>query len=375
MVSVNNLKQNAVKDFAHNKSVSNYNTEKNRDEFGKTNRYEKHDNHRDDYRSNRIENNEKYNNSRNERSDCRERRYQGRDDRREAGSSYPAKYENKYYTSHKRDRYDEEYNKESRIKNHNHSSNQERQKTKDSDIELSLNQANTNPNTKKEDTRNKKIISYSKPKTEKLKSILDSDSSEEDSKNKTKKSKPSRFGKYGILNFSNLFSKLPEFRLWLKDTKQIENPETEEAYYSEFIGLHNEAMLPSKKYYDLTKYEAKSQKKKMKKNKVKIKEKFMGTDEDGFLFNDDERRKEYEKKIMKENQIRNKLDEICNNIDEKTLEEMREHAIQNKLMIQYYRTGHESSARDIHSKYYSQTNAKKKNPISEKTNEDDNSEY
>lgn len=97
----------------------------------------------------------------------------------------------------------------------------------------------------------------------------------------------------------------------------------------------------------------------MKKNNSKIVEKFQGGEDEGFVF-DDEAKKEFEKKLLKDNKIKSKLDEICKTMDEKRIEEMKEHVYQNKLMIQYYRTGHESSARDIHSKYYSLNNKKVK---------------
>lgn len=186
-------------------------------------------------------------------------------------------------------------------------------------------------------------------------------------KESKKDTKESRYGKYGILNFSNLFNKLPEFRLWLKETKNYEDEKLEEQYYAEFIEKYNQANLPHKKYYDLAKYEAKSMRKKMKNNKATIREKFTGGEDEGFVF-DDEGRKEYEKKMIKDGQIRKKLDEIYKNMDDKRLEEMREHAYQNKLMIQYYRTGHESSARDIHSKYYSQANPTKKKEVTNEKN-------
>lgn len=215
---------------------------------------------------------------------------------------------------------------------------------------------------------NKQTNNVDIEKKNKVKNILNCDSSDE-SEHKKKKDiesllnhneKPKdKFGKYGILNNSNLFNKMSEFRLWLKEIKNLGEGIREENYYAEFIDNFNNCKLPDKKFYDLAKYESLNIIKRMKKNKSKIKEKFLGGEDEGFVFND-EARKEYEKKLAKETQIRSKLDEIYKNLDDKRITEMKEQAYQNKLMIQYYKTGHESSARDIHSKYYSQANIKKK---------------
>ncbi|CAD6915254.1 unnamed protein product [Tilletia controversa] len=70
------------------------------------------------------------------------------------------------------------------------------------------------------------------------------------------------WGKYGIINESDVISRLQgEFYDWLRHERNL-NPETlikgkERKEMSTFIEDYNTATLPSEKYYDLEKYERK----------------------------------------------------------------------------------------------------------------------
>ena len=160
------------------------------------------------------------------------------------------------------------------------------------------------------------------------------------------------YGTYGILNLSNLFNKQIEFRLWLEETKKIKDISKEQFFYEEFIEKYNYCKLEHVKFYNLAKYEFIQKKKKMKKKRVSIKEKFKGGENDLYIF-DDERSKEIERKLLKEHQIKLKLEELSNTIDEKRIKELKQSSYEKKLMLQCYRTGMDTAARQLNSKLYS----------------------
>lgn len=166
-----------------------------------------------------------------------------------------------------------------------------------------------------------------------------------------------KYGTYGIIKKSNLFTKYIEFKKWLQIEKSI-NLEIQDSgqrnknigkYEEEFIRLYNNCDLPHIKYYDITKYEAKKKEKHLK--EAKKDNKIYEFDGEKTEFND-ENEKKNEKKIKNELIIKEKIQEAYSNIDSK-LEEIKERERMKKLMIQYYKTGQEESAREIHNKYYS----------------------
>jgi hypothetical protein len=181
--------------------------------------------------------------------------------------------------------------------------------------------------------------------------------------------KSNKFGKYGIITKSNLFQKLTEFRLWLKNEKDLIDQTKEHLYYKEYIELFNNCNLPSKKYYDISKFQAKLKSRSLKENKAK--EPYI-TD-DVFVF-DDERLMQKEKLLIKENEMNKKIQEMYLNLDKKKLDEMNERETKKKLMIQYYKTGQESTARELHNQYYNKTQSSKPVKESKFYNEDDNPE-
>ncbi|KAI0686267.1 hypothetical protein BC835DRAFT_1535780 [Cytidiella melzeri] len=81
---------------------------------------------------------------------------------------------------------------------------------------------------------------------------------------KDKKKKKSGFvghqwGKYGVLNETDLYNKEPEFRAWLVEERMI-NPETiskdqTKKEFAKFVEDYNTATLPHEKFYDITSYE------------------------------------------------------------------------------------------------------------------------
>lgn len=110
----------------------------------------------------------------------------------------------------------------------------------------------------------------------------------------------------------------------------------------------------------------------MKNNKVQIKEKYVGGEDEGFVF-DDETRKEKEKKLQKELEIKKKLEESYLTMDQEKISKLNEHASMNKLMINYWKTGQVSSALDIHNKCYASSKPQR-SVISEFYNTNDNPE-
>ena len=180
--------------------------------------------------------------------------------------------------------------------------------------------------------------------------------------------KSTKFGKHGIISKSNLFQKLTEFRLWLKNEKEITDQSNEQSYYKEYIDLYNNSNLPSKIYYDISKYEAKKKSKLLKENKVKD---LLIADEI-FVF-DDERQMQKEKILIREKEMNKKIQEMYLNLDKSKLDEINERETKKKLMIQYYKTGQESTARELHNQYYNKVQNK---PTKESKfyNENDNPE-
>lgn len=87
-----------------------------------------------------------------------------------------------------------------------------------------------------------------------------------DKKRKHKKDKKkkgtvaSEWGKFGIINDSDLYNKDPEFRAWLLEEQKI-NPETiskdqTRKQFAKYVEDYNTGTLPHEKYYNLSRYEA-----------------------------------------------------------------------------------------------------------------------
>lgn len=69
----------------------------------------------------------------------------------------------------------------------------------------------------------------------------------------------SQYGKYGIINESDMFEKTQEFRAWLVEERKI-NPETQSKEstrkeFAQFMEDYNTATLPHEKYYNMDAYE------------------------------------------------------------------------------------------------------------------------
>jgi len=71
-------------------------------------------------------------------------------------------------------------------------------------------------------------------------------------------SSTSEWGKYGIINESNMDEKYEEFRTWLVE-ERMKNPETlskdaTRKEFARFVEDYNTATLPHEKYYNITMY-------------------------------------------------------------------------------------------------------------------------
>jgi len=68
-----------------------------------------------------------------------------------------------------------------------------------------------------------------------------------------------RWGMYGVLNESDIFSKANEFNAWLSEVKSLSrgllNRKEDKELFKEFAEDYNTATLPSLKYYDLESWE------------------------------------------------------------------------------------------------------------------------
>lgn len=70
-----------------------------------------------------------------------------------------------------------------------------------------------------------------------------------------------RYGKYGIIGESHRFTKRAEFQAWIVEVKKLDYEELSQmslkSLWSEFVEDHNTATFPSKKYYDMSLWDAK----------------------------------------------------------------------------------------------------------------------
>ena len=176
------------------------------------------------------------------------------------------------------------------------------------------------------------------------------------------KKRSENFGKFGIVNLSDLFTRKLEFEAWFTEVqnKSLDelNSENERRYFEEFIEKFNNAELPSKKYYDLIKYQSKKlnnllRKRKREKDKLLSSSNYNLLPVDGceFVF-DDEGQKEKEKRFMKELEQKKKLTDAINTMNKEKAEAMKEIEFKGNLMRHLYQTGDTTAALDIHKQYF-----------------------
>lgn len=173
----------------------------------------------------------------------------------------------------------------------------------------------------------------------------------DNSRNNEKQIEKSEFGKYGVLNFSSIFNKIEELRLWIKEILKLDiNKKDEHQYYKKFIDEFNNAKLPGLKYYDYTKFKVEQKMLKMKrKSNLNLNENLKS--ECNKLSFDDEGLRVFEKKLIKENLIKSHFDEFYKNLDSNKIEEMNEYNYQNKLKLQNYKIGLDYDLKELPNKF------------------------
>jgi hypothetical protein len=82
-----------------------------------------------------------------------------------------------------------------------------------------------------------------------------------DKKQKKNRNLSSKFGKYGLISIQEMNLKREEFILWLREVKNV-NIEAishvqEKKYFEDYAEDFNTSTLPSKKYYDIRRWEHK----------------------------------------------------------------------------------------------------------------------
>jgi hypothetical protein len=186
----------------------------------------------------------------------------------------------------------------------------------------------------------------------------------------SRKRRSENFGKFGIVNLSDLFTRKLEFQSWFTEVKKKSlnelTPENERRYFEEFIDKFNNAELPSKKYYDIIKYQSKKlnnllKKRKREKDKLLASSNFnlLRVDECEFVF-DDEGQKEKEKKFLRELEQKKKLADAINTMNKEKAEAMKEIEFKGNLMRHLYQTGDTTAALDIHKQYFDVKKEKEK---------------
>jgi hypothetical protein len=169
-------------------------------------------------------------------------------------------------------------------------------------------------------------------------------------------------GKYGIIHISDVFLKRLEFITWLSEIKKINprdlNQNSEKPYLLEYIEEFNNSKFPSKKYYNIYRFQSKEIQKALKKRKRDQDMSLLQEDMD-FLF-DDEIKKEKEKKFLKELDQKRRLEEAISSMSKEKAEAMKEIDFKGNLMRHYYQTGDMEAAKDIHKQYFG---VKKEAPV------------
>lgn len=170
--------------------------------------------------------------------------------------------------------------------------------------------------------------------------------------------KTNNFGKYGLINLSDIVIHKIEFDHWLLDVKNKTinelNKQNEQIYFEEFIDAFNNSKFPNKKYYDFIKHS----KKKLYEH-LKKRHQFRGLyrnqqyflSESKFIF-DDEGKKEKEKKLQKEMEQKRKLDKAIYTMNKEKAEAMRELELKENLMRYYYQTSNINAALNLHKEVF-----------------------
>jgi len=212
------------------------------------------------------------------------------------------------------------------------------------------------------------------------------------SKSKSNKSKPKtyyikkrseNFGKFGIVNLSDLFIRKLEFEAWFTEVKKKSladlNSENERRYFEEFIVKFNNAELPSKKYYDIIKYQSKKlnnllRRRKREKEKLLASSNFSLLPEGSEFVFDDEGQKEKEKRLLRELEQKKKLADAINTMNKEKAEAMKEIEFKGNLMRHLYQTGDTTAALDIHKQYFEVKKDKDKPEITPQIDDYDESQ-
>jgi hypothetical protein len=177
------------------------------------------------------------------------------------------------------------------------------------------------------------------------------------------------FGKYGLLNLSDVFTRKLEFNAWMNEIKNISTkdltPEKEKSYLEEFIKSYNNAEFSSKKFYDMVKFQA-SAVHKMLRRKRKEMDKLLSNKDSNFMLNDkgyvfdDEAQKEREKKIYKEIEQRRRLEDAVKDMNKSKADAMKEIDYKGNLMRHLYQTGDVTGAKDIYETHFNIKKEKEK---------------
>jgi len=184
-----------------------------------------------------------------------------------------------------------------------------------------------------------------------------------------KKSFSENFGKNGLINLSDVFTRKLEFQAWLQEVKKKSlsdiTSDNERKYLEEFIQQYNNSEFPSKKYYDIIKYQAKAIDKMLRKRKREM-DKILANKDSKFIIRDetfvfdDEGQKEKEKKIMKELEQKKKLEEAIYTMNKSKAEAMKELDFKGNLMRHLYQTGDVAGAKDIYNQHFNKNAEKEK---------------
>lgn len=184
-----------------------------------------------------------------------------------------------------------------------------------------------------------------------------------------KKSFSENFGKNGLINLSDVFTRKLEFQAWLQEVKKKSlsdiTSDNERKYLEEFIQQYNNSEFLSKKYYDIIKYQAKAIDKMLRKRKREM-DKILANKDSKFIIRDetfvfdDEGQKEKEKKIMKELEQKKKLEEAIYTMNKSKAEAMKELDFKGNLMRHLYQTGDVAGAKDIYNQHFNKNAEKEK---------------
>eukprot|EP00890_Picochlorum_soloecismus_P002744 jgi/Picsp_1/3470/NSC_06308-R1_nucleic acid binding len=156
-------------------------------------------------------------------------------------------------------------------------------------------------------------------------------------KDKGKRAGQERYGKYGVIRETDIYSKRPEFMLWSMEekNKDVENLSRfdEKELFKTFMDEYNLATLPHKKYYDLERYEMSK----------KSRERKTGNTERMVFDDEAERRKEIEEQRLKEKdeRLRQAYTELKSS---SKAQDMREQELLRAKMDLAYRTGDQKEA-------------------------------